>query len=802
MHDVRHALRSLRRTPGLSLLAWLTLAVGIGGSTAVFTVVNSVLIEALPYPGADRIVMISEANDRTRTMGVSNPNFEDWHAAQRSFSAMAAWTGGRSTVVGGTEPVVTGVFVVTREFFAVVGVGPAVGRGFTADETRPNGPPAAIVSHGLWQRVLGGRDDLSGLTLRVAGETAAVVGVMPPGFEYPAGASVWVPKERTPDPSGRTAHNLRVVARLADGVPLEQARAEMSAIAARLEAEHGDDHDGTDASVDLLQTRIVGPVRPMLLVLLGAVALVLLGACVNVAGMLVARGVDRRRDLAVRLALGAARGRLVRLLFVEHVVLALAAGVAGLALANGLVRALVALAPAQLPRLGEIVIDGRVAMFAAAVTLLTPLVFGLVPALQLSGIDLREALTDAGRGAAGSRRSRTRHALVAVQVALALVLLCGSGLLVRSFVRLLSVDPGFEPAGAIAMQTTVPGDRYPDGPRAALFYQALLDRVAAVPGVRHAGIVNTPPLSGLDASGAFLHEGQAWEEIRGDWTAQSASYRVSGGDYFRAMGIPIVRGRGFDTRDVAGNEPVAVINQTLATRHFAGRDPIGARIRFAGMDRDNPWLTIVGVARDVRHRLADDAVPEVYVHYQQLPMRMAYFVTTLVRLEAGASVEQVAPRLRAAVRALDADVPAELAAMTSFVERSVADRRFAVLLITAFGAMALLLAAVGIYGALAQTVAARTQEIGVRMALGARAASVVAFVLRGALVAVASGAAAGLVAAVLLARVLDSLLYEIEPTDFTTYVGVIAALGAVAVVAAIVPAHRATRVDPVVAMRT
>lgn len=802
MPDVRHAVRSLGRTPGFTLLAVLTLAIGIGSSTAVLTVVNGVLLEPLPYPDGSRIVLVSEVSARTRTMGVSNPNFEDWHRAATSFSTMAAWSGSRSTVVGGTEPIVTGVFVVTREFFDVMGVAPHVGRTFTDEETQPNGPPAVVVGHALWRRLLGAEPDLSRVTLRVAGETASVVGVMPPGFEYPTGAEVWVPKERTPDPSGRTAHNLRVVARLAPGATLEQARAEMSAIAARLEAEHGDDHDGTDAAVEPLHARIVGPARPLLLVLLGAVVLVLLGACTSVAAMLVARGVERRKDLSVRIALGADRWRLVRLLAAEHLVLASAAGVAGLALAIGLVHALVALAPAGLPRLGEIAVDGRVAAAAILVTSITPFVFGLVPAVQVSRAGLRAALMEAGRGAAAGGRTRTRRVLVAVQVALAVVLLCGSGLLVRSFARLLAVDPGFEPAGVVTMQTTVPGDRYEDGAQAATFYTALVERLAAVPGIRDVGLVNTPPLSGLDANGAFLHEGQAWEDIRGDWMAQSASYRVTGGDYFRAMGIPLVRGRAFDARDVAGAEPVAVVNQTFAARYLADRDPIGVRVRFAGMDRENPWLTIVGVAGDVRHRLADEATPEVYVHYTQLPMRLAYFVTTVVRLEPGVAVESVAARLRDEVRALDADVLAELSVMTAFVSRAVADRRFAMLLVSAFGAIALLLAAVGIYGMLAQTVAARTPEIGVRMALGADAASVVRLVLRQVSGAVAFGAAAGSIAALLLARLLDSLLYEIEPTDLAAYVAALAVLTLVGLLAGLVPARRAARVDPVAAMRT
>ncbi|MGE0042434.1 MAG: ABC transporter permease [Vicinamibacterales bacterium] len=801
MTDIRHAFRSLGRTPGFTALAVLTLAVGIGGTAAVFSVVNGVLLQPLPYPDASRIVMISDANARTRTMGVSNPDFLDWHAQATTFSAMAGWEGGRETVLGGRQPVTTGSYLVTRDFFDVFAVRPALGRTFSPEETQANGRPAAVVGYGFWQRVLGSEPDLSNLTIRVGGLVAPVVGVMPPGFEYPESAEVWVPKELVPDGSGRTAHNMRVVARLGDGRTLAEAQAEMSAIAGRLEAEYGADHDGTDAAVVTLQDRIVGPSRPLLLVLLGAVLLVLVGACINVASMLVTRGIARRRELAVRVALGAERRALVRLLVAENAVLGLAAAALGLLLSVGLVRAFVLLAPAGLPRVEAVGVDLTVVLFVVALAVVTPLVFGLLPALQVSRPDIREALVESGRGGAAGGRTRTRQALVALEVALALVMLAGAGLLIRSFTRLATVDPGFEPVGVVTMETTVPAERYPEPAQAARFYDTLLERVSGLPGVASAGLINTPPLSGNDANGGFMYEGQDWDAIKANWTAQSASYRVVSGSYFDAMAIPIVRGRAFEARDAAGAEPVAVINQTMARRYFADRDPLGQRIRFAGMDRENPWLTIVGVAGDVRHRLASDAVPEVYVHFPQLPTRTQYFVTTVARVAPGATTDQVAPRMAEAVRAIDSEVPAELSTMTALVERSVADRRFAVLLLSLFGVMALALAAVGIYGVLAQTVVARTPEIGVRMALGAEPSSVVGLILRGAAVSVAVGAAAGLATAAALTRFLSSLLYEVTPTDPLTYGAALAVLAAAALLAALVPAVRATRIDPVAAIR-
>ena len=801
MQDLRYALRSLLKAPVFTLVAVLTLAVGIGGNTAIFSVVNGVLLEALPYPDSGRLVTIWEANDRTRTMAVSSPNFDDWRGQARSFSAIGAWSGGRATVLGGSEPVVAGVYGVSREFFDVMRVAPLAGRTFAPDETALNAPPVAVIGHGLWQRIFGGETDLASLSIDVVGVRARVIGVMPPGFEFPAGAQVWYCRDARPDTSGRTGHNLRVVARLGNGVDLPAAQAEMTAIAGRLEAEYGDDHDGTDASVIPLLDRVVGSSRATLWLLFGAVTLVLLTACVNVANTLLARGADRRRELAIRLALGADRRRLVRLLLTENLLVGLAGGVAGLILAGWIVRALVALGPSVLPRVDAVTIDARVMLFALALGLLTPVVFGLLPSIQVARSGLRDALAEGGR-AATAERGRLRATLVAVEVALALVLLVGSGLLVRSFANVLSVDPGFDPGGVVTLQTTVPGEKYPSPPQAAGFYQALLERLEALPGVRAAGLINAPPLGGADANGAFLFEGQSWEAIAGDWSVQSASYRVASAGYFRAMGIPVVRGRTFADTDDANGEAVALVNLTMARKYWPDGDPIGQRIQFAGMDSRNPMLTIVGVVGDVRHRdLTGDAVPEVYVDFRQLPQRTAYFVTTAVRLEPGLAADGFVATARQAVRDLDPDVPVEFSTMEAQVMSSVASRRFLMFVIAGFGTISLLLAAIGIYGVLAYSVSQRTQEIGVRMALGADARSVVRLVVGSALGWVGAGVAAGLVAAVLLTRVLQSFLFGVEPTDPVTLAGVLVVLAAVAALAGYVPARRATRVDPIVAMR-
>jgi predicted permease len=801
--DLRHACRALGRSRTFTATAGGLLAVGVALTLAVFTVVDAVLLKALPYPGADRIVTIWEASDRSRTIAVSAPNFRDWKDSATSFSALAAWTGGQATVLGGREPVVTGVYLITREYFAALGVSPVIGRTFTAEETQLNGAPAVVVSHGLWTRVLGSERDLSRLSLEVDGRRAAVVGVMPAGIAYPADADVYAPYEAQADMSGRTAHNLRVVARLRPGTSLASAQAEMTGIAQRLEAQYGAAHDGTDAAVTPLLEYTVRGSRTVLLVLLGAVGVVLLATCANVANLVIARGTDRARELAVRQALGASRARLVRLMVIESAVLGVGAAVAGTAAAVGLVRALVALAPATIPRIEQAAIDGRAALAAAVLAMATPLVFGLWPSIHLSRTTPRDTLAEGGRTGSRSTASPARQALVAIEIAVAVLVVTVAGLLGRSLFGLLSVDAGFTPARVITVSTTAPTSRYADAAATARLYDQWLSRAANVPGVLAAGVVNAPPLSGSDANGAFLHEGQAWEEIKANWVAQSATYRVASAGYFAAMGIQIRRGRGFEARDAAGADAVAVVNEALVRRHFAGQDPIGRRIRFAGMDQVNPWLTIVGVADDVRFRdLGAEALPEVYVHYLQVPARTRYTMTTAVRLRDGVTTASIVPVLRERWRDLAPDVPAEFSEMTALVARSTASRRFTFAVVGAFGVAALALAALGVYGILSYTVAQRTREVGIRLALGATTTMVMGLVFRDAGRALAFGLPAGLLAAVGLTRFLQSLLFGVASIDPVTFAAAAAVLTGVALVAAWAPARRAASIDPVLAMRT
>jgi putative ABC transport system permease protein len=802
VQDVRLALRTLARTPLFTGLAGSLLALGVGSVIAVFSVIDGVLLKALPYPEPDRIVTLWEATDRSRTVAVSAPNFQDWQQSATSFSALAASTGGRSTVIGGREPVVTGVYAVTREFFAVLGVTPAVGRTFTEDEARPNGTPAVVVSHAFWTRLLAANSDLVALSVLADGRNAQVVGVMPQGFSFPPGADVWLPREATVDTSGRTSHNLRVIARLAPGVTLAAAQAEMTVIARRLEQTYGADHDGTDASVIPLHERTVAGSRQLLLILLGGVGIVLLATCANVANMVIARGADRRRELALRQAIGAGRGELVRLLLVENAVLGAVAAVAGLLVAIGLLRGLLAVAPDSIPRLDQVSIDTRTALFALALGLLTPLTFGLLPSLQLSRTPLREVLAEGGRSGSAGGSGRTRQGLVALEIAVALLLVTAAGLFGRSFLQLLRVDPGFVSDHVVTVETTMPVGKYPDAEAAARAYDVWLDRLASVPGVESAGLVNAPPLSGLDANGGFMLDGQSWDQVKDNWVAQSAVYRVASAGYFEAIGMPLRRGRTFDNRDLPGGEAVAIINESMARRYFAGRDPLGQRIRFAGMDLVNPWLTIVGVVGDVRFRdLAAEALPEVFVSYRQLPMRTLYFITTAVRLRDGLTAEAVIPSLREQWRSIDPDVPVEMSRMTTLVERSTASRRFTLTVVGVFGVMGLALAAMGVYGILSYSVAQRSREIGIRMALGASSRSIVSLVFGSVAGAVAGGVIGGIIAAVSLTRFLQAFLFGVTSLDPLSFVAAIAALAAVSFLAAWNPVRRASRIDPVVVMR-
>ena len=798
--DLRHAARALGRDPGFAVLAVLTLAIGIGATTAIFSVVNGVLLRPLPYPEPDRILRLWEQTDRGQRVSVSFPNFTDWHARATSFEAMAAYEGGSSTVLGGREAVFVQTFLVSADFFGVFGVAPAIGRTFAPEENRPGGTPAAVVSNGFWAQVLGSPASLESIKLQIAGFPVRVVGVMPAGFAYPDGADIWVPKELVPDGTGRTGHNLDVIGRVRTNVSLTQADAEMDAIAARLQREHAGDNDAIGVTMLPLHDALTGGSRQLLKTLLAAVGLVLLIACVNVAGALLARGEERRRELAIRASLGARRARLVGQLLTENLLLAIAGGAGGLLLAGWLVRTLLAMHPAAVPRSDSIGIDLTVMAFALLLALLTPLVFGLLPALQSTRAELREDLAQGSRSSAAPLRGRVRRALIIAEVAVALLLLVGSALLIRSFWNVMTVDKGFAGHGVVTADLVLPGTDYPDAARASGFYRDLLPKLRSLPGVQSVGAINAFPLSGSNAGGGFYFE----SDSDPDASQRTARYAVVTDDYFSAMGIPLIKGRVISDADVSGAEVVVVVNQAFVASYLGNEEPIGKRFRYFGMDSsDDPFMTIVGVVGNVRRvSLEREVEPVAYVSYLQRPRRTQGPMTIAIRPAQPSLAESLPAGVRRLVHDIEPDVPIEFSTLGDRIGQSVAGRRFVMVILSAFAGIALLLAAIGIHGILTYSVAQRTREIGIRMALGARPGSVIRLMVGGVFSAAAFGVVLGAAAAVAATRVLESFLYGVEPLDPVAFGAGIVLLLAVAWVAGYIPARRAARIDPAVALRT
>ena len=786
----------LVKRPGFALLAISTLALGIGANAAIFSVVNGVLLRPLPYPEPDRIVRLWEHTSRSERSNVSYLNLVDWRARVKTFSAIAGYQGGTTTVLGGSEPTFADAYLVTDGFFKVFGVAPALGRSFTPDERTPGGPPAALVSDRFWRRQLRGDPNLSGLHVQLADIDARVVGVMPPGFAFPAGADIWMPMEHERDTTTRTAHNYRTFGRLK--APLESAKAELAVVAGQIRAENPGDDDAIGITMIPLQEVLTGGSRTALLMLLAAVALVLLIACVNVASTMLARGEERRAEIAVRAALGASRARIVRQLLVESLVLGVLGAVFGLVLGAWMLRAFLALS--TMPLGGQIVaLDGRVLAFTAVLGLLTPLVFGVLPALQASRLDLRSTILEGGRGSLTAGRRTVRNLLVAAEAGIALVLLVGSALLIRSFWNLLSVDAGFDPAGVAAIEVAVPMTKYSTAESSARFYEQLLDRIRAVPGVEAAGATTIPPLSGGGPSGTLILDRNS-----GDGGSKPmADYFVVTPGYFEALRIPIVRGRGLAQSDRPGTDVVVVVNQAFVRKHMPDGDPIGRHFRYYGMDSLNePTMTIVGVTGNVRNdSLASPPTPEAYVSYLQRPARTREPMIVVARARQAGALGSLLTSLRPVMASVDADVPARIGTMEGRVADSVADRRFTMAVLSTFAMVALMLAAVGIYGVLSQTVLQRTPEIGVRMALGAEAGGVLRMMMGAAMRPVLAGSACGVAGAALSVRVLRGFLFGVTTLDPAAFTAAAALLIGVALLAAYIPARRATRVDPLKALR-
>ncbi|HEX2188845.1 MAG TPA: ABC transporter permease [Longimicrobiaceae bacterium] len=810
LQDLRFALRTLARSPGFTAVTVLILALGIGAAAALFSVVDAVLLRPLPYPRPEQVVQLWQLGDEGGQSNFSEANFRDVREQSRSFAALARFSGGVTSVAGGSEPVRAVATAVSGDFFRALGVRPAVGRGFLPEEQREGGAPAAIVSHGYWRRYLGGDTDLSGRTLRFDGRVHAVVGVMPLGFDFPRGTEVWAPSEMEESSPHRTAHNWQVVGRLRDGVSPERAGADVSAVARRLKQEHGDDTWMSDAEVVPLHEQLVGDVRPALLVLLGAAGLLLLIACANVVNLLLARAASRRREIAVRMAIGAGRGRLVQQFLAESLVLALAGGALGTLLASWGVSLLLALEPGNLPRVEEVGVSRGVLAFALGTSLAVALALGLAAALRAGRGAVRDALAEDARGSAGGAASRrARGALVVSQVALSLVLLVGAGLLARSFLRLLAVDPGYRTSGATVMSLSLP---YPESDeekaRLLRFHGELAERLRAIPGVRAVGGVNDFPLGGNYSNGTFLilqhpDEVTSFEDFRrlGELPERvgQAEYRVADEGYFRAMGIPLLRGRLFDGRDAPDAPHVAVVSESLARTRWPGEDPLGKLIQFGNMDGDVRPFTIVGVVGDVREQSLDaEPRPTFYGFSRQRVGPSATFHLVM----AGGAPRAVVPAARAAVRGLAPEVPPRFRTIEEVFSSNLASRRFSLVLLGVFGAVALLLATAGVYGVISYGVAQRTREFGIRMALGARPGDVRGLVLRQGTALALTGAALGLAAAFAATRLLGSLLYGVGTLDVVTFLAVPALLVAATLLASWLPARRATRVSPMTALRS
>ncbi|MGI9072114.1 MAG: ADOP family duplicated permease [Bryobacteraceae bacterium] len=817
LQDVRYGLRQLRRNPGFTIVGILTLALGIGASTAIFSVVDAVLLRALPYPNPQQVVRVWEQAPDGHRMNLANANFEDFRAQNTTFTRLAAYGDLLTSVSGGREPVRARVAIVSSGFFEVFSVKPFRGRGFSAEEHRPHGAPAAIVSYSYWQHYFAGATDLSKFRLKLMGGVYPVTGVMPAGFDFPTGVAVWIPSELDPDLGTRTAHNWRGIGRIRNGIAVAQARANLSAIARRIKNEYGKKVDLNDAAVVPLADAMVGDVRTALLTLLGAVGLLLLVACANVAGLLVARTSARRKELAVRVALGAGRLRLIQQFLAESSALSFAGGLLGVLLAISAIRALPAILPANLPRQQEIAMNTPVLLFALGATITLAASLALFAAWRSVRGDVQEDLTAGSRTYAGGVAShKSRGFLVTGEIALTLVILIGAGLLSRSFLRLISTSPGFRQANLVTIQFSLstPLNFYQDEAAIARQIQQLDDLVArlhAIPGVQSLGLAGAMPVTAGDnlADGDFLIlTGQKAPATFDEWGRMAlnpsqtghALYAVASEGYFRTLGISLIRGRMFGDQDGLNAPHVALISQTLARERWPNQDPIGQVIDFGNMDGNLKPQTIIGVVGDVRARGLDSPPsPIIYVDYRQRGMNLNSSPTVLIRTTV--SLGEIAPIARRIFHDLAPDVPVKFSTFADEMGGWLADRRFLLLLVGLFAGAALALAAVGVYGVVAFSVTRRTQEIGVRMSLGAQRGDVLRLILGEAARLAVLGVAIGIAASLVITRLLSSLLFGVSATDPVTFAGVAVLLSVIALLASYIPARRAMRVDPNVALR-
>ena len=805
MQDLRYGLRMLAKSPGFTAIAVLTLALGIGANTAIFSVVNAVLLRPLPYRDARQLVIVWEENPARgwTTNIVSAANFDDWRQQNTVFSDMAAVDPTSFNLTGVSEPLEIDGERVTANLFALLGVQPIRGRGFTAADDEPSSPPVAIISYGLWQRYYGGDTKVIGRQISLDGHSHAVVGIMPPDFTdayttfFNLHGQVWVPKLDM-RPRGRTEHAYLALARLKPGVTLKQAQVEMDTIASRIERQYPE-NKGWSVAVVGMHDQIVGLARPVLQVLVAAVAFVLLIACVNLANLLLARTASREREIAVRSALGASSSRMLRQLFTESVLLALLGGGLGVLIAAGGTKALVAVSPSALflvaPGLDAASLNGGVLGFALLLTIATGFLFGLAPALGMSRPDLTDALKGSGRGSTESGRGhRLRGYLVTAEFALAFVLVIGAVLMIRTLVRLTHFNLGFNPHNVLTLRIPLRGPQYQEQRSKTRFFEQLLGRVEALPEVECASVASGLPIENQAGMGFVIEENaNPRPEDMPD-----ANYLIVAPNYFRTMGIPIRQGRAFSEADIQVSQRVVIVNEELARRYWPGQNPLGKRLK-TGTDPKLAWLTVVGVAGNVRTEGPDvEFEPELYIPYRQYPWLLD---PRLLVVRTVGEPLAMAQAIRREVMALDKAVPiADVRPLDQIAGEPAAPKQFLMTLLAVFAALALVLAGVGIYGVIAYSVAQRTHEFGIRMALGAQHGDVLRSVVAQGLRRAGIGLAIGGVAAAALGRFLESMLFQVEPTDPATFVAVTLGLMSVALAACYIPARRATKVDPMVAL--